>query len=204
MSRFNMAKIVHLVCRRWSSANVCWGKEIQRPDSGSMRKIVSDRLSIIDVRHKCGDSGREPAKICYPCSSLMPLLNKWGGGWSREKSDLPKSSSQKEGDSLELCCPIWWPLATCGDLSLEMQLVWIKMYIYKTLNGFWRLNRKYLINIFILIPCWNANILDILSWINCINKLMSPVSFYFLKMWLLENFKLHLWLTLHFCETALC
>ena len=148
--------------------------------------------------------GREPAKICYPCSSLMPLLNNWGGGWSREKSDLLKSSSQKEGDSLELCCPIRWPLATCGYLSLEMQLVWIKIYKYKTLIGFWRLNRKYLINIFILIPCWNDNILDILSWINCINKLMSPVSSYFLKMWLLENFKWHLWLTLHFCETALC
>lgn len=127
----------------------------------------------------------------------MPLLNKRGGGWSREKSDLPKSSSQKEGDSLELAVQYGGHLS-CGYLSLEMQLVWIKMYKYKTITGFWRLSRKYLINIFILIPCWNDNILDILSWINYINKLMSPVLFYFLKMWLLENFKLHLWLTFTF------
>lgn len=33
-------------------------------------------------------------------------------------------------------------------------------------------------------------------------KLASLVPFYFLKMWLLDTLKLHMWLTLYFCRTV--
>lgn len=68
IKRFNVVKRVHLICRLQSSANVCWGKKIQKPGPDSVRKTaVSDWLSIIDVCHKQKERGAASMiKICYP------------------------------------------------------------------------------------------------------------------------------------------
>lgn len=65
----------------------------------------------------------------------------------------------------------WEPLATYGCWELGMWQVWIEVCWKSKINpSFWKLSTKkveYLLNNFILITCWNDNVLAILGEIKC-------------------------------------
>lgn len=84
-----------------------------------------------------------------------------------------------------LCCPVQWPLATHGSRALEMWQaqfeMWLLLYVQNN-TEFWRFgtkNAKCLSIIFMLITCWNDNILDILGYIKYIKYISGFFVFCF-------------------------
>ena len=107
-----------------------------------------------------------------------------------------------------LCYLIQQTPATHTHWALEMWLVRSEGCYVKYIWGFKDLVRKnevnYYVNNFYIDYILNDDILDILDEMNWIIKINLTCFFLLFKIWLLENVKLHIWLTFYFYWTMLC
>lgn len=129
---------------------------------------------------------REESCISYPITTLLILVFKKSLNMCRLWLFVWLSRAALSGIVA---------LATLSYRALEMCVVNLVCCKYKVHIRYWRLITEKDVNIvnnsLMLITCWHYNLVYIVLR-EMLLKLISHLSFYFLKIWLLAHFKLYI------------